>query len=325
MEHGEIGNRKKRDKKRIGGLVLSFVLSFILLMSVYYIVVNQHITQDKTRYGYIAANESDHIMTTVDGIMARTNTLKALVQDHRGGTDFFDAVAADVYDAVLRETGVALKNLAIAPRGVVSHVYPREGNKALIDFNYFDPDKQGNAEAIEAYEKGETVLTNPFPLVQGGIGMAGRTPVLLTVGDEPQLWGIVAVTIDYERLIDALKLNHLESMGIDYALSYRRQGRGPCHEQCRRRRGRRRGQTLQHQESDMGIGAAAERRMEQRQGAYRLVRDLSSPVMLCRQVCRYVFQAAGFQSRAAVHACQVLRYGFPAAGKQRGAEEYVRA
>ena len=220
MEHGKTGNRKERDKRRTGILVLSFVLSFILLSLVYYIVVDRHITQEKTRYGYIAVNESDHIMRTVDGIMARTNTLRALVQDHHGGTDFFDAVAADVYDDVLRETGVTLKNLAIAPRGVVSHVYPYKGNEALIGFNYFDLDKQGNAEAVEAYEKGETVLTNPFPLVQGGIGMAGRTPVLLTVGDEPQLWGIVSVTINCERLIDALMLKHLESMGIDYTLSY---------------------------------------------------------------------------------------------------------
>ena len=50
--------------------------------------------------------------------------------------------------------------------------------------------------------------------------MAGRTPVLLTVGDESELWGIVTVTIDYDRLIDALTLKNLESMGIDYTLSY---------------------------------------------------------------------------------------------------------
>ena len=44
MEHGKTGNRKERDKRRTGILVLSFVLSFILLSLVYYIVVNQHIT-----------------------------------------------------------------------------------------------------------------------------------------------------------------------------------------------------------------------------------------------------------------------------------------
>lgn len=220
MKHGETGGHKGRRKSRTGFVVLSFLLTFIVLSSIYYVMVKQQIAHEKTRYSYIAVNESDHIMTTVDCIMARTNTLKALVQDHHGGTDFFDSVAADVYDAVLRETGVALKNLAIAPRGVVSHVYPYKGNEALVGFNYFDLDQSGNAEALEAYQKGETVLTNPFPLVQGGIGMAGRTPVLLTVGDEPELWGIVTVTIDYDRLIDALTLKNLESMGIDYTLSY---------------------------------------------------------------------------------------------------------
>jgi len=148
MKHGETGGHKGRGKSRTGFVVLSFLLTFIFLSSIYYVVVKQQIAHEKTRYNYIAVNESDHIITTVDCIMARTNTLKALVQDHHGGTDFFDSVAADVYDAVLRETGVALKNLAIAPRGVVSHVYPYKGNEALVGFNYFDLDQSGNAEAL---------------------------------------------------------------------------------------------------------------------------------------------------------------------------------
>lgn len=201
-------------------IVLPFLLTFILLSSIYFILLNQNIAQEKVRYGYIAANESDHIVTTIDCIMARTNTLKALVQNHHGKTDFFNDIAASVYDSVGLETGVALKNLAIAPHGVVSDVYPYKDNENLIGFDFMDLNKKGNAEAKDAYIKGDTVLTNPFELIQGGIGMAGRTPVMLTVGDEPELWGLVTVTIDFDKLIEALKLKHLESLGIDYELSY---------------------------------------------------------------------------------------------------------
>lgn len=214
-------NRKTQTQKgKIATIALPFLLTFILLSSIYLVLLNQNIAQEKVRYGYIAANEAEHIVTTIDCIMARTNTLKALVQDHHGNTDFFNSIAASVYDFVGLETGVVLKNIAIAPHGVVSDVYPYKGNENLIGFDFMDLNKTGNAEAKDAYIKGDTVLTNPFKLIQGGIGMAGRTPVMLMVADEPELWGLVTITIDFEKLIEALKLKHLDSMGIDYELSY---------------------------------------------------------------------------------------------------------
>ena len=129
-------NRKTQTPKgKMATIVLPFLLTFIFLSSIYFVLLNQNIAQEKVRYGYIAANEAEHIATIIDCIMARTNTLKALVQDHHGKTDFFNNIAANVYDSVGLETGVALKNLAIAPRGVVSDVYPYKGNENLIGFD----------------------------------------------------------------------------------------------------------------------------------------------------------------------------------------------
>ncbi len=212
--------KKQKDRKRKAIFALIFLLTLALLSSIYCLAVHQHIVHEKTRYGYIAANEAGHINTLIDCIMVRTNILKALVQNHHGTTEFFDEVAASIYDSVVQETGVTLKNVAIAPGGVVSHVYPPEGNEVLIGFDFMDLSRQGNEEAREAYVKGDTVLTKPFPLVQGGIGIAGRTPVIVEEDGGPKLWGLVTVTIDYDRLIDALMLKHLETMGIDYMLSF---------------------------------------------------------------------------------------------------------
>ncbi len=77
----------------------------------------------ETGSGKIAKDEAEHIVTTIDCVMARTNTLKVLIQDHDGDTSFFDDVAEDIYNNVTDETGVTLKNFAIAPDGVVSKVY----------------------------------------------------------------------------------------------------------------------------------------------------------------------------------------------------------
>ena len=84
--------------------------------------------------------------------------------------------------------------------------YVEEMNK-ILGFDFLDISREGNLEAKEAYEKGGTILTNPFTLAQGGVGMAGRAPVMLTRNDKQRLWGLVTVTIDFDNLISVLKLD----------------------------------------------------------------------------------------------------------------------
>ncbi|MCR4717560.1 MAG: sensor domain-containing diguanylate cyclase [Lachnospiraceae bacterium] len=205
--------------KRVKYTLLSIVLSFIIVSAVSGYIISLETEIQKERYRYIAKNESDFIVSTITNVTERANTLRTLVIDHDGKTDFFNNVADDIYNNVKLETGVSLKNVAIAPNGVVSKVYPLEGNEDLIGFDFMDLSQAGNYEAKLAYEKGETVLTNPFELVQGGVGMAGRSPVLIEDKDGEKLWGLVTVTMDYDDIIKVVHLDNLTSMGIDYKLS----------------------------------------------------------------------------------------------------------
>ena len=205
--------------RKIG--VITALITLLILFTIYSLFIQHDIALEQEHYGLIAEDEATHILTTIDSIMTRTNTMEILIQDHKGDTEFFDDIAENIYNSVLLETGVSLKNLAIAPGGVVSAVYPYAGNESLIGFNFMDLSKAGNAEAYEAYEKGNTVLTNPFELVQGGIGMAGRKPVIIDDADNgKRLWGLVTVTIDFDNLINVLRLENLSAMGLNYELSY---------------------------------------------------------------------------------------------------------
>ena len=210
-------------RKRAIVVTASVVFSLVVLLAGYFYFLNKDIQQDRERCGFIAENEAEHIVMTIDCVMTRTRTLTALVQSYNGNTDFFNSVASMIYHDVQRDTGVTLKNLALAPDGIVSEVYPYVVNKSLIGFNFLDTNLEGNQAALDAYEQGHTILTNPFKLVQGGMGMAGRAPVLIEQmeqGDRQKLWGLVTVTIDFENLIKVLKLDNLIGMGMDYQLSY---------------------------------------------------------------------------------------------------------
>lgn len=196
-------------------VILVFV-SFLLLTILYQIILHSNLVAEKERYYFIARNQAEHIITTVDCVMSRTNTLITMVKENHGETFWFDEVAEDVYTSVTDETGVSLKNFAIAPNGVVSKVYPLEGNEALLGFDFLDTSRRGNLEAKEAYEKGKTIITNPFTLIQGGTGMGGRAPVIFRNNDGTYLWGLVTVTIDFENFMEVIKLENLHGMGVDY-------------------------------------------------------------------------------------------------------------
>ena len=212
--------KKRTSIRHAGAVILSSIVCLLLLTTAYRLLLRHDIAQEKQRYRYIAENEAQHIVTAVDCVMARTTTLITLVQDHNGDTEFFQRVAGYIYHAVTEETGISLKNIAIAPNGVVSDVYPMAGNEALVGFDFLDTSRPGNLEAKAAYEQGLTILTNPFELVQGGIGMAGRAPVILRDGTKQELWGLVTVTIDFENMMNVLQIDNLAGMGMDYALSY---------------------------------------------------------------------------------------------------------
>ena len=195
-------------------------ISFILLTGLYHLILHTNLMEEKERYDYIARNQAEHIATTIDCVMSRTNTLTTMIKENNGDTSWFDDVAEDIYTTVIDETGVSLKNFAIAPDGIVSNVYPLKGNEQLVGFDFLDISRQGNLEAKEAYEKGKTIITNPFTLVQGGVGMGGRAPVILNNKNSSIFWGLVTVTIDFDNLMDVIKLDNLHGMGVDYSLSY---------------------------------------------------------------------------------------------------------
>lgn len=67
----------------------------------------------------------------------------------------FESVAATIVD------DPAIRNVILAPAGIVSHVYPLKGNERVLGLNYF-LEGEGNREAVMAKKFGQLVLGGPF-------------------------------------------------------------------------------------------------------------------------------------------------------------------
>jgi signal transduction histidine kinase/sensor domain CHASE-containing protein len=147
-----------------------------------------HIRNDLSRELYAAIN-------LTQGLVALVRMQGGMRQDQ------FDAMARELTD---RST--LIRNVALAPENVIRFIYPLAGNEKALGLDYLKiPDQAG--AVLRAIEEKRTVVAGPVRLVQGGVGIIGRTPIFLkdsiNSGKPLRYWGIAATVISFDSLVHA--------------------------------------------------------------------------------------------------------------------------
>lgn len=201
----------KEKSKRWIGFLLVFSLSFALCLLVTTAYVRNKSNMEFAQMEQLVLTRANKINNVITKLLYKTQVLSALVIQNNGEIREFERVAATIVD------DPAIRNVLVAPGGVVSHVYPREGNEKVLGFNYFTK-SEGNQESIAAKERGQLVLGGPFHLVQGGQALVGRLPVYLGERSEKDFWGLVSVTLNYPQALDGAELDQLKNQGFAYEI-----------------------------------------------------------------------------------------------------------
>jgi signal transduction histidine kinase/sensor domain CHASE-containing protein len=118
----------------------------------------------------------------------------------------FDGLAA----AAVRESRV-IRSVALAPANVIRFVHPLEGNVSTLGTDYMAVPAQRET-VLRAIAEKRTVVAGPVDLIQGGVGIVGRTPIFLEPDSSPSsagtpYWGIAATVVDFGRLLDVSGLD----------------------------------------------------------------------------------------------------------------------
>ncbi len=203
------GNRAKASLSpwTVAAYFLAVILFFLLVEAI--IRNNTHIKEMAVER--LLLEKTTAIQETVAKYVYKTHTLAALVVQKEADYNFED-VAAAVLDSDI------IQNITIAPDGIISQVYPREGNELALGLD-FSREGPGNREAILAREVNDIVMAGPFPLVQGGLGLVGRLPVWReNASGNRQYWGIVSITLKYPDILAAASLDDIAATGHEYEL-----------------------------------------------------------------------------------------------------------
>jgi sensor domain CHASE-containing protein len=184
-----------------------FLFTFALCLSLVMVMVFNRNRVERLNMEQLISEKGANIQYTMLRLLLRTETISAYIQHENGEVESIAWLASMLVD------DPAIRNMLIAPGGVVSDVYPLAGNERVIGLDFFSPGA-GNREALAAKETGRLVLGGPFEGVQGGMLLVGRLPVF--VGGD--FWGIVSVTLDYPQALDGAGLSDLYGMGFDYEI-----------------------------------------------------------------------------------------------------------
>ena len=205
----------KVSKKIYIKTIISFLFVFLLCSGVTIIIIQNQIKSEILQMEQLILESSYRINAVISKQLYKTSALAALVIQGDGVVHDFQQTAS-----VISADMPALANFLLAPDGVVTDVYPLEGNEAVIGLDFFNElDHAGNREAVIARDLGDLVMAGPFLLRQGGVGLVGRYPVYIdTETEKNKFWGLVSVSLKFPEALEDTGLSMLEYQGISYEL-----------------------------------------------------------------------------------------------------------
>lgn len=207
----QLPGKKNIDKGWIR-TTIAFISTLILCLLLVGAMVFNRYRVERLTMEQLILEKSIQINNVITKLLYKTQMLSSLVLHSSGEVQNFDQIAATIVD------DPAILNILIAPDGVVSDVYPLEGNEEVIGFDFFS-ENAGNKEAVLAKETGELVLGGPFVAVQGEKVLVGRLPVYTTEPDgETRFWGLVSVTLKYPEALDGAGLNELQIQDLAFEI-----------------------------------------------------------------------------------------------------------
>lgn len=194
----------KRSSVIIGVSVWFVMCCFIAL------IMNGQKKSDAVRMEYIGNSVSSQIYETLLQQFSKTRVLHAYLMETDGKGDFEEDFG-DVAEILLDDPGI--RSVLTVPGGIVDYVYPLKGNEELVGLD-MNSDGPGNKEAQAAIEAGDLYMAGPFPLVEGGEGVAGRLPVFLENDDgKKAYWGLVSVTLSFPEVLENIDLEAINEQG----------------------------------------------------------------------------------------------------------------
>lgn len=196
-------------KKTIVPLIVFLV--GICLLSVFTYNTNVQIQKDRRTIAKLnAVTYGQRIENDIENGIEITDTLKQVLINGNGQIINFSKVAENLMS-------YSIQSVQLAPNGVVTEIYPEEGNET----GKIDLLKDSKRGEISNYAKDHniTIIQGPIKLKQGGSGLVVRNPIYLEdENGQEYFWGFTIVILRVPEIFED-STNALSKFKYNYRLS----------------------------------------------------------------------------------------------------------
>ena len=203
-------NEVDQVKKKTLVPLIVFLLGISLVGLIVYKTDTHEKEQRRITAQLNAATYGERIKNEITNGIEITDALKQVLISENGEIHQFDTIAENIMSD-------DIESVQLAPGGIVTDIYPAEGNEAgKIDLLH---DKDRGRISCYARDNHTIITQGPFELKQGGYGIAVRNPVYLeNENGQKYFWGFTIVILRVPDIFsDAVSA--LSDFGYEYRLS----------------------------------------------------------------------------------------------------------
>ena len=196
-------------KKTLVPLIV-FLLGMCLVGLIVYKTDAIEKEQKRTTAQLNATTYGERIKNEITNGIEITDTLQQILISENGEINYFDTISKNIMSD-------SIESIQLAPNGVVTDIYPAEGNEAgKIDLLH---DKDRGEISCYARDNHTLITQGPFELKQGGYGIAVRNPVYLNdKNGQEYFWGFTIVILRVPDIFSD-SINALSYFSYKYKLS----------------------------------------------------------------------------------------------------------
>lgn len=190
--------------------LIVFLLSMCLVGFIVYKTDTHEKWQRRTTAQLNVSTYGERIKNEITNGIAITDALKQVLISENGDIKQFDTIAENLISD-------SIESVQLAPDGVVTDIYPAEGNEAgKIDLLH---DKDRGRISCYARDNHTIITQGPFELKQGDYGIAVRNPIYLNdEHEQAYFWGFTIVILRVPDIFSD-SIHALSGFGYEYRLS----------------------------------------------------------------------------------------------------------
>ena len=193
---------------------LVFLLTTLLLLFACRLLYQNQEKDERLRAVYTAESTISRVSSQLNRYLAESDFIKELIES---GYDI-SGRPFSIISGHMQDGSNVIQAHELAQGGVVSQVYPVNGNLPAVGLNMLENPAR-RKEANLAKDSGQYTIAGPFELVQGGMGALLFDPIYQTSASGDQsFWGFSILVIQWDNFIDEIELDKLVEAGYRYQI-----------------------------------------------------------------------------------------------------------